>query len=64
MAKVRQPYDEPVIVPALDDRVVNPGQVVTIPDDQLPNFLEAGWKPADAATKKQDTPAEPAGREG
>jgi hypothetical protein len=52
VAKVRQPYDEPVIVPALDDQVVNPGQLVTIPDGQLPNFLAAGWKPGDADTKK------------
>lgn len=50
--KVRQPYDEPVVVPALDQRTVNPGQVVTIPEDQLASFLSAGWKPADADTRK------------
>jgi hypothetical protein len=50
--RVRQPYDEPVIVPALDDRVVNPHQVVDIPNVHLPNFLAAGWRPADADTKK------------
>jgi hypothetical protein len=49
---VRQPYNEPVTVPALGDRVVNPGQVVGIPADQLASFLAAGWAPADADTRK------------
>lgn len=52
MAKVRQPYDEPVSVPALGGRVVNPRQTVEIPDDQVDNFLAAGWKPADEAAKR------------
>lgn len=52
MAKVRQPYDEPVVVPWLGDQTVNPGQVVAIRDDQLAGFLEAGWQPADPAAKK------------
>lgn len=50
--KVRSPYDEPVDVPDLR-RVVNPGQVVDVPDEtRLPNLLAAGWKPADEAAKK------------
>lgn len=52
MAKVRQPYAEPVIVPWLGGQAVNPGQVVAVRDEQLPGFLEAGWQPGDAATKK------------
>lgn len=51
MAKVKQPYGEPRIVPWLDDQVVNPGQVVDIPDDQLASFLEAGWEQLEAKTK-------------
>lgn len=50
--KVRSPYAEPVVVPGLDNRTVNPGQVVDVPDGQLPGFLEAGWAPADAESKK------------
>lgn len=50
--KVRSPYAEPVVVPWLDNRTVNPGQVVDVPDGQLPGFLAAGWAPADAETKK------------
>jgi hypothetical protein len=49
--KIRSPYDEPVRVPWLDDLVVNPGQVVTIPDNLLVNFVAAGWEPADKAAK-------------
>lgn len=50
--KVRQPYGEPRIVPWLGDVTVNPGQVVTVPDADLPSYLEAGWQPADAGTRK------------
>lgn len=49
--KVRSPYAEPVDVPWLG-MTVNPGQVVDIPADQLPNWLEAGWEPADPDTRK------------
>lgn len=49
--KVRSPYDEPVDQPWLG-RVVNPGQVVDIPADLLPNFVAAGWKPADPEASK------------
>lgn len=58
MPKVRSPYDEPVIVPWLDHRTVNPGQIVGVTDDQLAGFLASGWLPADADTKK--AAAEPA----
>lgn len=49
--KIRSPYDEPVRVPWLDDLVVNPGQVVTVPEPMLVNFLAAGWEPADKEAK-------------
>lgn len=52
MAKVRQSYDEPVVVPWLGDRVVQPGEDVIVPDEDLVHYLEAGWRPADAATGK------------
>jgi hypothetical protein len=52
MPKLRSPYNEPVIVPWLDHRTVNPGQVVGVTDAQLPGFLASGWEPADAETKK------------
>jgi hypothetical protein len=52
MARVRQPYDEPVDVPWLG-RVVNPGQVVDVPDDHLPHYLAAGWTEAAADTRKE-----------
>lgn len=51
MAKVKQPYPEPRRVPWLDDRMIAPGEVVAVPDDQLPSWLEAGWIPADARTR-------------
>lgn len=51
MAKVRQPYPEPRFVPWLGT-TVNPGQVVEVPDDDLASYVEAGWQPADAATRK------------
>lgn len=50
--KVRSPYAEPVIVPWLDHRTVNPNQVVGVTEAQLPGFLASGWQPADAETKK------------
>ena len=53
MARVRQPYDEPVDVPWLG-RVVNPGQVVDVPDEDLDSYLAAGWQPAEAGAKKED----------
>lgn len=53
MAKVKQPYDEPRIVPALDDQVVNPGQVVDIPDGQLDSFIAAGWVQVETKKTKE-----------
>ncbi len=52
MAKIKQPYDEPREVPALGYQTVNPGDEVDVPDDHLASYLEAGWVPADTATKK------------
>jgi hypothetical protein len=47
--KVRQPYDEPRHVPWLG-RVIEPDEVVSIPDDQLAHYMEARWEPADDRT--------------
>lgn len=49
--KVIQPYVEPVEVPALGRRWVQPGAVVVIPGPDLASFLEAGWIPADEQTR-------------
>ncbi len=51
MAKVRQPYPEPRFVPWLGI-MVNPGQVVEVPDDDLASYVEAGWQPVEAKVAK------------
>lgn len=51
MAKVKQPFDGPHFVPDVG-RNVGAGEVVEIPEHLLPNFLEAGWPPADDKTRK------------
>lgn len=54
MAKVKQPYPEERFVPWIGTNV-KPGAVVEVPDADLPSYLEAGWEPGDAATKKAAT---------
>lgn len=52
MARVKQPYDEERFVAWLG-RVVPPGEIVEVPDADLPSYLEAGWTAAqDKETKK------------
>lgn len=52
MARVKQPYDDERFVPGVG-RLVQPGEIVEVPDDELPNYLEAGWSAAqDKETKK------------
>lgn len=52
MARVKQPYDERRWVPWLG-REVDPGDIVEVPDTDLPSYLEAGWSAAqDKETKK------------
>jgi hypothetical protein len=43
VAKVKQPYDETRYVPWVG-RDVAPGEVVTVPDDDLASYVEAGWE--------------------
>lgn len=44
MSKFRSPHVEPVHVPWLgSSKIVQPGEVVTIPEDMDDNFREAGW---------------------
>lgn len=50
MAKVKQPYGDERFVPWIG-RTVQPGEVVEVPDRDLPSYLEAGWEPGDKATK-------------
>lgn len=52
MARVKQPYDEPRQVPWLG-RMVQPGEIVEVPDGDLASYLEAGWTAAqDKDTKR------------
>ena len=52
MARVKQPYDERRMVAWLG-REVDPGEIVEVPDADLPSYLEAGWSAAqDKETKK------------
>jgi hypothetical protein len=51
VAKVKQPYEERRFVPWLG-REVDPGEVVDVPEGDLPSYLEAGWEPGDKATVK------------
>jgi hypothetical protein len=58
MAKIRSPFDEPVRVPWLGDRVVEPDQVVPCPDKYVANFVAAGWHVVDPpAEAVADPPA-------
>ena len=52
MPKVRSPYDEPVIVPWLDHRIVDPGQEVAVTPDQVKGFLAAGWVAVDTTARR------------
>lgn len=49
MAKVKQVYGESRFVPWIGREVMN-GEVVEVPDEDLPGYLEAGWDPADKPT--------------
>lgn len=52
MAKVKSLYPEPVYLPAYGSRLVLPGQVVEVPDDDAYGFTQqATWQAADKATK-------------
>lgn len=50
MPKIKQVYGETRFVPWLG-RDVGDGEVVDVPDADLAGYLEAGWEPADKATK-------------
>jgi hypothetical protein len=52
VAKLKQPFDEARVVPWMGHIIVEPGAVVTVPDEDLASYLEGGWEPADAATKR------------
>lgn len=42
--QLRCPYPEPRRVPWLGDQVVEPDEVVDIPDEFVDNFRAAGWR--------------------
>lgn len=44
MARVKFPHDEEHFVPWIG-RLVQPGEVVEIPDTDLASYVEAGWVP-------------------
>lgn len=50
MAKVKPPagWDGPHYVAWLE-RNVDPGQVVEVPDDDVPSYVEGGWQEVKAA---------------
>ncbi|MFE7868846.1 hypothetical protein ACFUYE_00640 [Micromonospora humida] len=52
MARVKQPFDERRWVPWIG-REVDPGEIVEVPDADLPSYLEAGWLAAQDKTKSQ-----------
>jgi hypothetical protein len=64
MAKVKQPFGEQRWVPWLS-RLVEPGETVEVPDDELESWLAGGWHPVDraarAAAKKLAQAAAPDG---
>lgn len=52
MARVKAQFEERRWVPWIG-REVDPGEIVEVPDGDLPNYLEAGWSAAqDKETKK------------
>lgn len=53
MSKVKFVGDQPVTVPELGGRRLEPGQVVDVPDAELYRFsASAIWEPADAKAQK------------
>jgi hypothetical protein len=54
MAKFRSPYSESVHVPWLgSSKIVQPGEVVTVPANMDDNFREAGWTEVKPLGKKE-----------
>jgi hypothetical protein len=53
MAKVKFVGDQPVTVPELGGRLLEPGQIVDVPDAELYRFTQsANWEPGDAKAQK------------
>ena len=53
MAKVKFCGTDPVTVPELGGRRLEPGQVVEVPDAELYRFTQSPtWEPADAKSEK------------
>lgn len=53
MAKVKFAGDQPVTVPELGGRLLEPGQIVEVPDAELYRFsVSNNWEPADARAQK------------
>lgn len=53
MAKVKFVGDQPVTVPELGGRRLEPGQIVEVPDAELYRFtVSANWEPGDAKAQK------------
>jgi hypothetical protein len=62
MTKIRSPFDEPVRVPWLNERIVGPDEVVQVPDQYVENFLAGGWQLVDPPTDPPtdvDPPVDP-----
>lgn len=56
MAKVKFVGLDPVTVPELGGRRLEPGQIIDIPDADVDRFTQsANWEPADPKAKKAAT---------
>lgn len=57
MARVKQPYDEERFVPWVG-RLVQPGEVIEVPDVDEASYLAAGWQQEKAKGGKARTSEE------
>jgi hypothetical protein len=54
--RFKSTFDEERVCPWLNDLIVEPGGVITVPDDQWENWTAGGWEPLDPNPEaKQDS---------
>ncbi len=54
MARVKFPHGEEHFVPWIG-RLVQPGEIVDVPDSDLPSYVEAGWQEIKAKAGKSNS---------
>ena len=61
MARVRYLGPEPVTVPELGDRTVQPDEVIEVPDERFDGYAcqPANWEPVEEPGAKKKTAAKP-----